>query len=314
MIDKKLRIVFMGTPEFAVPTLKTLHESEHEVAAVITSVDKLGGRGKKQLIQSAVKKFAEANSIPVLQPKNLKSVKFQEKLRNIGADIQVVVAFRMLPVAVWDMPPLGTINIHGSLLPSYRGAAPIHWAVMNGDKVTGLTTFKLKHEIDTGDMIHQVKVKIEADDTTGSVHDKLMMEGGPLILKTLEDIAAGTVEYLKQNEGMVSKAPKIFRETCQLNFDKTAQQLHNQVRGLNPFPGAFLKITDKIEMKILKSEVDEESDLEIKRIETDNKSYVKIGAAKGALHCLTVQLSGKKRMDIKDLLNGYKFENGSSVL
>ncbi len=304
----------MGTPEFAVPTLQTLHESEHEVAAVITSVDKLGGRGKKQLIQSAVKKFAEAHSIPVLQPKNLKSPKFQEKLKKIQADIQVVVAFRMLPVAVWDMPPLGTINIHGSLLPLYRGAAPIHWAVMNGDKVTGLTTFKLKHEIDTGDMIHQVKVKIDPDDTTGSVHDKLMLEGGPIIMKTLEDIAAGEVQYLQQDESLVSKAPKIFRETCEIDFNKTAQEIHNQVRGLNPFPGAFTRITEKIEMKILSSSIDEESKLERKMIETDNKTYLKIGTSEGALNCLSVQLSGKKRMEINDLLNGYKFENRTSVM
>jgi len=304
----------MGTPEFAVPTLKTLHESPHEVAAVITSVDKLGGRGKKQLIQSAVKKFAEANSIPVLQPKNLKSPKFQKELKSINADIQVVVAFRMLPVAVWDMPPMGTINIHGSLLPAYRGAAPIHWAVMNGEKVTGLTTFRLKHEIDTGDIIHQVKVRIEPNDTTGAVHDKLMMQGGPIILKTLEEIASGSVTYLKQEENKVTKAPKIYRETCVIDFDKTAEEVHNQVRGLSPFPGAFTKISDKIEMKILKCSYDHNSNLELKKIDTDNKSFLKIGTKNGALECLTVQLSGKKRMEVKDLLNGYKFENGSYVM
>ena len=309
-----MRIVFMGTPEFAVPTLKTLHESEHEVAAVITSVDKLGGRGKKQLIQSAVKKFAEAKSIPVLQPKNLKSAKFHKTLKDFNADIQVVVAFRMLPVAVWDMPPLGTINIHGSLLPSYRGAAPIHWAVMNGDKVTGLTTFRLKHEIDTGDMIHQVKVRIEPEDTTGTVHDKLMMEGGPLILKTLKDIASSTVQYLSQDENLVSKAPKIYRETCEIDFGRTAQEIHNQVRGLNPFPGAFVRISEKVEMKILQSSIDLESRIGSKIIDTDNKTYLKIGTSNGAIDCLSVQLSGKKRMEIKDLLNGYKFENGIKVL
>ena len=317
MKGKQLNIIFMGTPEFAVPTLNALHISRHQVVAVVTSVDKMGGRGKKQLLESAVKKYALEHNIPVLQPKNLKSPKFQAELKSYNADVQVVVAFRMLPVAVWDMPPAGTINLHGSLLPQFRGAAPINWAVITGQKVTGLTTFKLKHEIDTGDMIHQVKVRIEENDTAGEIHDKLMKEGGPLMLKTIEELANDTITYHPQDLSLVSKAPKIFRETCKVSFDKPASEVHNLIRGLSPYPGAWSILPDGKEIKLLKTEKlnlqEEEAIQQLKQGEifTDNKKLLAIGTKEGNIRILEAQVQGKKRMKINDILNGMKFENGS---
>jgi len=217
-----MKIIFMGTPEFAVPSLDILVKNGYDVVAVITSTDKYGGRGGKKLIESAVKKYAVSQNIPVLQPKNLKSLEFIEELKSYEADLQLVVAFRMLPVVVWDMPKLGTYNLHGSLLPRYRGAAPINWAVINGDKYTGVTTFKLKHAIDTGDLMHQEKIAITEDDTAGSVHDKMMDLGANLILKTVKSIESGDYETFPQDESQVSKAPKIFHDTCEIDFSKTA--------------------------------------------------------------------------------------------
>ena len=317
MKGRPLNIIFMGTPEFAVPTLNSLHTSRHKVVAVVTSVDKLGGRGKKQLLESAVKKYAIKHDIPVLQPKNLKSEKFQEKLRSFQADVQVVVAFRMLPVAVWDMPPAGTINLHGSLLPRFRGAAPINWAVITGEPVTGLTTFKLKHEIDTGDMIHQIKIKIEDHETAGDIHDKLMIEGGPLMLKTIEDLSNEEISYHPQDLAQVSKAPKIFRETCKVAFDKPAIEIHNLIRGLSPYPGSWAVLPGGKEIKLLKSEVlDMEAEgaleqLEPGRIYTDNKKIFVIGTSEGNIKLLEAQVQGKRRMKINDILNGMTFENGT---
>ncbi len=306
----------MGTPDFAVPTLDHLHKSRHKVVAVVTSIDKYGGRGKKVLLESAVKKYAVENKIPVLQPKNLKSPKFNSILKSYNADIQVVVAFRMLPVLVWDMPPMGTINLHGSLLPQFRGAAPINWAVITGMKVTGLTTFKLKHEIDTGDMIHQVKVLIEENDTAGTIHDKLMQEGGPLMLQTIEDFSHDRVKYYEQDLSLVSKAPKIYRETCKIDFNKASQEVHNQIRGLSPYPGAWSKIENGKEIKILQTIIEDQKEIEVPKLKvgeifTDNKRTFLIGTLDGYVKVLEAQLQGKKRMNIKDILNGTKFENGS---
>lgn len=308
----------MGTPEFAVPTLDNLHKSRHKVVAVVTSVDKYGGRGKKKLLESAVKKYALEHEIPVLQPKNLKSPKFNKLLKSYNADIQVVVAFRMLPVMVWDMPPLGTINLHGSLLPQFRGAAPINWAVITGQDVTGLTTFKLKHEIDTGDLIHQVKIRIEENDTAGSVHDKLMLEGGPLMLQTLEDFSQGKVQFYPQDLSLVSKAPKIYRETCKIDFNKSSQEVHNQIRGLSPYPGAWTKLPNNKEIKILKTLLVHTEEIPIPNLElgeiyTDNKKTFCIGTKDGFIKVIEAQLQGKKRMKIGDILNGTKFENGSKI-
>jgi len=318
MNGQSLNIVFMGTPEFAVPTLDALHKSRHKVVAVVTSVDKYGGRGKKVLLESAVKKYAVEQEIPVLQPKNLKSPKFNKLLRSYNADIQVVVAFRMLPVMVWDMPPLGTINLHGSLLPQFRGAAPINWAVITGEKVTGLTTFKLKHEIDTGDTIHQVKVRIDENDTAGIVHNKLMMEGGPLMLQTMEDFSHDKVVFHPQDLSLVSKAPKIYRETCKIDFNQDKHKVHNQIRGLSPYPGAWSILPNNKEIKILKSiiEIDEENPvpkLEVGEIFTDNKKIFCVGTKDGHIKVLEAQLQGKKRMKIGDILNGTKFENGTRL-
>lgn len=306
----------MGTPEFAVPTLDYLHKSRHKVVAVVTSVDKYGGRGKKVLLESAIKKYAVENEIPVLQPKNLKSPKFNSILKSYNADIQVVVAFRMLPVMVWDMPRLGTINLHGSLLPQFRGAAPINWAVITGQEVTGLTTFKLKHEIDTGDMIHQVKVRIEENDTAGSIHDKLMVEGGPLLLQTIEDFSHEKVKFYEQDLSLVSKAPKIYRETCKIDFTKTSQDVHNQIRGLSPYPGAWSQIEGGKEVKILQTIIEKQEEMEVPNLKageifTDNKKTFLIGTSDGYIKVLEAQLQGKKRMKIKDILNGTKFENGN---
>ncbi|MEL6867522.1 MAG: methionyl-tRNA formyltransferase, partial [Bacteroidota bacterium] len=218
-----MRIVFMGTPDFAVPSLKILVENGFNVVGVITATDKLGGRGKKKVIESAVKRYAVAQNIPVLQPKNLKAPEFVEELRALKADLQVVVAFRMLPVVVWDMPPIGTINLHGSLLPKYRGAAPINWAVIKGEQETGVTTFFLKHAIDTGDILLQERMPIGESETAGEVHDRMMHLGAEVVLKSVKAIENGDYQLMAQDDAKVTKAPKIFRETCQVQFDQNTK-------------------------------------------------------------------------------------------
>jgi len=229
----------MGTPEFAVHSLKAIHESEHEVVGVITSTDKLGGRGGKNLIESAVKKYALAQNLRILQPPNLKATSFIEELKSLQADVQIVVAFRMLPEVVWDMPPLGTFNLHGSLLPKYRGAAPINWAVINGDLETGVTSFKLKHVIDTGDLVMQRPLAIEPLETAGDVHDKMMHLGADVILQTVQLIAEDKVTFTPQDDSKVSKAPKIFHHTCEIDFSKSTIEVFNFIRGLSPYPAAW---------------------------------------------------------------------------
>jgi len=302
----------MGTPEFAVPTLEAIHKSTHEIVAVITSVDKMGGRGGKKVLSSAVKKYAEDHNLYILQPKNLKSKDFNKELKALKADVQIVVAFRMLPEMVWNMPPLGTINLHGSLLPKYRGAAPINWAVINGDPFTGVTTFKLKHEIDTGDMIYQTKVLINDQDSAGDVHDKMMVEGAKLMLKTLNDLSDDNIEFKMQRESEVSKAPKIYRETCKIDFNRKVEDVHNFIRGLSPYPGAWCAINQNTELKILKAHYNLTDETHSTgTLHTDNKSYLKIDCLGGQVILDVVQLSGKKRMKVKDLLNGYKFDDKS---
>ena len=318
MTGQALQIIFMGTPEFAVPTLESLHKSRHKVVAVVTSVDKFGGRGKKVLLESAVKKYAIENDIPVLQPKNLKSKKFNKLLKSYNADVQVVVAFRMLPEMVWNMPPHGTINLHGSLLPQFRGAAPINWAVITGEKVTGLTTFKLKHEIDTGDMIHQVKVKIEENDTAGKIHDKLMVEGGPLMLQTIEDLSHDRVKFFSQDLSLGSKAPKIFRDTCKVEFSASCRLVHNHIRGLSPYPGAWAILPNGKEIKLLQTSLSVETELDIPKLDageiyTDNKKFLLIGTEDAYVSILEAQIQGKRRMEIGSILNGTKFVNGEKL-
>lgn len=298
----------MGTPEFAVASLDALVKAGCNVVAVITAPDKPAGRGM-QLQQSAVKKYAVENNLHVLQPEKLKNPGFLEELKNLNADLQVVVAFRMLPERVWDMPPMGTINVHGSVLPQYRGAAPINWAVINGESETGVTTFKLKHEIDTGDILLQERFAIGENETAGEVHDRMKEIGAALLVKTVQGLANGSLKELPQvYSGELKHAPKIFTETCRIDFHKPAQTVHNLVRGLSPFPGAFTSVNGKT-LKIFKSEKElNAGDDEPGTYKTDGKTFLKFACIDGCILVKELQLEGKKRMRVEDFLRGYRFE------
>jgi len=310
----ELRIVFMGTPDFAVPSLRVLVENGYTVAGVVTATDKWGGRGKKQLLQSPVKKYALIHDIPVLQPKNLKDPDFIERLRSLRANLQVVVAFRMLPEIVWTMPTFGTFNLHGSLLPKYRGAAPINWAIINGESETGVTSFFLQHEIDTGDMIFQEKMPIHEDDTAGDVHDRMMLLGAQTVLKTVQAIEQGQVPTRKQDDARATKAPKIFRETCEINFNQPAQEVHNFIRGLSPYPAAWSTLDGK-QFKILRSTLTgEETHLPPGTLRSDDKTYLRVACQDQLLALHVVQLQGRKRMEITDFLNGFQLAQTSGRL
>lgn len=301
-----LKIIFMGTPDFAVPCLKILVENDYDVVGVITATDKLGGRGKKQLIQSAVKKYAVEQGLNILQPKNLKAPEFVEEVRALKADLQVVVAFRMLPQVIWNMPPIGTINLHGSLLPKYRGAAPINWAVIKGEKETGVTTFLLKHEIDTGDVLFQKSLPIGENETTGEVYNRLMEMGAGVMLKTVKALESGDYKPFPQKDIEATKAPKIFHETCEIDFIQPTQKVHDFIRGLSPYPTAWTTLEDK-KLKIFKTkkEIIDHAE-EPGKYFSDNKKYLKISTIDGYIHLDELQLAGKKRMDVKSFLNGYK--------
>lgn len=302
-----MKIVFMGTPDFAVPSLDTLFQNGYDIVGVITATDKRGGRGNKKIIESAVKKYAVEKGLKILQPKNLKAPEFVEELRNLKADLQVVVAFRMLPVVVWDMPSIGTINLHGSLLPAYRGAAPIHWAVINGEKETGVTTFFLQHEIDTGDILMQEKMPIAPDETTGDVHDRMMQLGANVILTSVQKIEKGNYTLTPQDNSKVSKAPKIHSDTCEINFDQSTDAVYNFVRGMSPYPTAWTTLDGK-KLKILKAKKGVDDYLhEPTSYSTDGKKYLRFFTLDGFIEVEELQLQGKKRMNIKDFLNGYKF-------
>ena len=311
MNPKDTRIVFMGTPTFAVASLDALVKAGFSIVSVVTAPDKPAGRGL-QLQQSAVKKYAVENKLPVLQPTKLKDPAFIEALKVLDAQLFVVVAFRMLPEVVWDMPPMGTINVHGSLLPSYRGAAPINWAVINGEKETGVTTFKLKAAIDTGNILLQDKLPITDEDTAGSVHDTMMVLGANLLVTTLTGLVNNTLvekdqETIIDNDPTLLKhAPKIFTETCTINWTEDATSIYNLIRGLSPFPGALTKLDDKI-LKIFESakEINNHTN-KIGSISTDSKTYLKFACADGYVHVLDLQLEGKKRMKVADFLRGYK--------
>jgi len=306
--QKNLKIVFMGTPEFAVPSLDILVKNGYDIVGVITSTDKYGGRGNKKLIESSVKKYALENNLRILQPKNLKAPEFVEALKSLNADLQVVVAFRMLPVLVWDMPTLGTINLHSSLLPKYRGAAPINWAVINGETETGVTTFFLKHEIDTGDILRSEKLKIGENETAGELHDRLMLLGAEVVLKSVEMIEMNKYELKTQDNSQVSKAPKIFHETCEINFNADTETVHNFIRGLSPFPTAWTTLDD-LKLKLFKALIIiEKHDFKPGKIETDNKNYFRIATQDGYVEILELQIQGRKRMEIKAFLNGYQLE------
>jgi methionyl-tRNA formyltransferase len=301
-----MRIVFMGTPEFAVPSLDILIRSPHEVVGVVTATDKMGGRNNNQLIESAVKKYAVQNNLRILQPSNLKAPGFLEELASLKADLQIVVAFRMLPELVWNMPPLGTYNLHGSLLPKYRGAAPINWAIIRGEHETGITSFKLKHEIDTGDILFQEKLPIFPDETAGELHDRMMELAAGVTLKTVQRISEGPVELYSQVDSESTRAPKIFREDCAINWNDTTENVYNFIRGLSPYPTAWTMINDKVFKLFSVRKLPPVNGTKPGKHLTDNRSYLHFSTQNGAVECLEVQLQGKKKMDIKSFLNGNK--------
>jgi methionyl-tRNA formyltransferase len=308
---KSLRIIFMGTPEFAVASLEVLVEAGCNIVGVITAPDKPGGRGM-QLQQSAVKKYAVEKGLHVLQPEKLKNPEFLAELKALDADLQVVVAFRMLPELVWNMPPMGTLNLHGSLLPQYRGAAPINWAIINGERVTGATTFKLKHEIDTGDVLCAVEIVINDDMTAGELHDSMKEAGATLLLRTIKGLADGTLKEVPQvqltGDTVLKHAPKIFTDTCRIDWTKTEKEVHNLIRGLSPFPAAFTQLDGKT-LKIYKSSKEHvlTGGMVPGEYKTDGKTYLKFACTDGFILIHELQLEGKKRMLVEDFLRGYRF-------
>ena len=319
-----MKIVYMGTPEFAVESLKRLVEGGYNVVAVITMPDKPMGRHGSVLQASPVKQYAVSQGLKVLQPEKLKDEAFVEELRSLNADLQIVVAFRMLPEVVWNMPPMGTFNLHASLLPQYRGAAPINWAVMNGDTETGITTFFLKHEIDTGEVIQQVKVPIADTDNVEVVYDKLMMLGGDLVLETVDAIINGTVKSIPQEEMFASEAelrpaPKIFKETCRIDWNKGVKGVYDHVRGLSPYPAAWTELcAEEGKPQVLKiyetEKVFAEHHLPVGTVDTDQKTYFRIAVKDGFVNLLSLQLAGKKRMEVRDFLRGYRHVEDSKVI
>lgn len=297
-----LRIIFMGTPEFAVPSLQTLINNQFEVVAVITAPDKPQGRGQK-LTESPVKECALKNNLTILQPTNLKSPDFIEELKSYNANLQIVVAFRMLPEVVWSMPELGTFNLHSSLLPQYRGAAPINWAIINGEKETGVTTFFLKHQIDTGNIIFQEKEPIYESDTAGTLYERLMVKGAALVLKTTQAIQEGDYKmYAQQDETEIKHAPKIFKETCQIDWNQGSKKVVDFVRGLTPYPAAWTIINGK-KFKIFKVS-SAKGNHGSSEFSTDQKNFLHMKTKDGWLSIDELQPEGKKRMNIKDFFRG----------
>ena len=308
---KDWRIIFMGTPEFAVASLDALLKAGANVVAVITAPDKPGGRGM-EMQQSAVKKFALQKDLPVLQPEKLKNEAFLEELRLYKADLQIVVAFRMLPELVWNMPAKGTINLHGSLLPHYRGAAPINWAVINGEKETGVTTFLLQQQIDTGNILMQANTPIDAEENVGAVYERLMQLGAKLLVKTVEQYAEGTLSPKSQEhfgimETDIKHAPKIQTSDCKIDWNKSAEYNHNFIRGLSPYPTAFTALHGK-KLKIFQAKIEASTNVSISgTVSSDGKTYLAFACTDANLHVTELQLEGKKRMAIEDFLRGYKW-------
>jgi methionyl-tRNA formyltransferase len=325
-LKSPIKIVFMGTPEFAVASLDALVKAGFTIVGVITAPDKPAGRGMK-MNESAVKKYALKNKLKILQPEKLKNEEFLSGLRSLNADLQVVVAFRMLPEVVWNMPPKGTINLHASLLPQYRGAAPINWAIINGEKETGVTTFKLQHEIDTGNILLQEKIEIGDNETAGELHDRMKEVGAKLLVDTIKGVIEGSLQETPQsaignrqsaigtspNSSLITDysslkhAPKITTQTCQINWQKSVDEIHNLIRGLSPYPAAFTELGDKT-LKIFRSEKEHAPPTSRPgRWETDRKTWLKFACIDGYIHVKDVQLEGKKRMGIEDFLRGYRF-------
>lgn len=310
----------MGTPEFAVETLKVLVENNYNVVGVITMPDKPSGRGHK-IQYSAVKKYALEHNLTLLQPEKLKDESFIQELKDLNADLQIVVAFRMLPEIVWNMPKQGTFNLHASLLPQYRGAAPINWAIMNGERETGATTFFLTHEIDTGKIILQDRIPISQEDNVGKIHDDLMIKGAQLVRQTVDLILEEKVDAIPQeqffkNEAELKLAPKIFKDTCRIDWDMPIEKIHNHIRGLSPYPTAWTELytdTETITVKIYGSKIasKEKANLPNGTIMTDNKKQLKVATANGLLEIVELQLPGKKAMKTEELLRGFKFKEES---
>jgi len=313
-MDKhQLRIVYMGTPDFAVAPLRKLKEKEYNIIGVVTNPDKPAGRGQK-VKQSPVKVFAQENNIPVLQPQKFKDEQFLQELKNLQADLQIVVAFKMLPEVVWSMPPKGTFNLHASLLPDYRGAAPINHAIINGEERTGVTTFFLTHEIDTGNIILQEEVPIYEDDTAGVLHDRLMETGADLVVKTVDTILTDSYQLKEQNELLtpnqnLKSAPKIFKKDCQINWNDSAANIHNFIRGLSPYPSAWTEIeknNQTLQLKIYTSQKElRQHQYQPGKIITDLKNYLKVACTDGLINILQLQQAGKKRLDVADFLRGF---------
>lgn len=318
---ENLRIVYMGTPDFAVESLRCLVEGGYNVVGVVTGPDKAVGRHGSVLQPTPVKQYAVEHGLRVLQPEKLKDETFIEELRSLQADLQIVVAFRMLPEVVWSMPPLGTFNLHASLLPQYRGAAPINWAVINGDKETGVTTFFLKHEIDTGAVIRQVRVPIGDNDCVGDIHDRLMILGGKVVCDTVDSIIDGTADAIPQEqmevEGELRPAPKIFKDTCRICWDAPMMQVYNFIRGLSPYPAAWTTLVSpegtvqviKIFEAIMQTE--QPTSYPCGTIITDGKHYLSVATSNGMLGLKVVQLAGKKRMAVEEFLRGFRLSEGT---
>ncbi len=307
---KNLRIVFMGTPEFAVRSLQKIVEEGFNVVGVITAPDKPSGRGM-QVNESAVKKYASLKGLKVLQPEKLKNIDFIKELKQLNADVQIVVAFRMLPEVIWNMPPMGTINLHASLLPQYRGAAPINWAIINGEKETGVTTFKLQQDIDTGNILLQKKIAIRDDETAGELHDEMMHIGADLLLQTINGLVNNSLKEKKQNDITVSNivlhhAPKIFNETCEINWCQNVKDVYNFIRGLSPHPGAFTFLSGK-KIKIFKAEKETINGGDIAGTAvSDNKTFLKFACNDGYVVIKELQIEGKKKMVVEDFLRGWR--------
>jgi methionyl-tRNA formyltransferase len=305
---KDLRIVFMGTPDFAVASLDALVQAGCNIVGVITAADKPAGRGMK-LSGSAVKNYAVDKGLNILQPEKLKNPAFLEELRNLRADLQIVVAFRMLPELVWNMPSMGTVNLHGSLLPQYRGAAPINWAIINGETETGVTTFKLQHDIDTGNILLQERILIDDNETASELHDRMKIIGASLVVRTVQGLATNSLKDTPQkqfhaNTHVLKHAPKIFTETCKIDWNKPVNEVYNLIRGLSFYPGAFTFLNEKL-LKIYRAEKNQTSDIAPGSFHSDKKSFLHFGCSSGFIAVKEIQLEGKKKMNIEEFLRGH---------